>query len=283
MKDSRCALVTGAAAGLGRELSVAFAKRGLALALVDIDEAGLKGTHAACAPHGDSLLSIAADLTASGSTARIVADTVGQFGRIDVLVNCAAIGEAQAFGSMTESLWQRTFAVNVTALVSLTLEVANEMIERQTKGRIVNITSPGSRMALPNYAAYAASKAAVDSFTRTASVALARHGIKVNSVAPGMMDTAMQRTVEAEMARVEGRSDLEVFLQERTNRVPLGRRAEVSEVVDSIVWLALDAPEYITCARLNVSGSIPKRFGPLRRLHSMQERARFSDSVVPPC
>ena len=258
MKDTKCALVTGAAAGLGRDLSMAFAKRGLSVVLVDIDGAGLKSSHTACAAHSDSLLSIAADLTASGSTARIVDDIVRKFGRIDILVNCAAIGEAQAFNSMSEALWQRTFAVNVTALVSLTLGVANEMIKRRAKGRIVNITSPGSRMALPNYAAYAASKAAVDSFTRTASVALARHGINVNSVAPGMMDTAMQRTVEAEMARVEGRSDLETFLQERTNRVPLGRRAEVSEVVDSIVWLALDAPDYITCARLNVSGGLDK-------------------------
>jgi len=258
MKDPRCALVTGAAAGLGRELSMAFAKRGLSVAVVDIDEAGLKSTLTECATHSTALLSITADLTASGSAARIVDDTVRQFGRIDVLVNCAAIGEAQAFKSMTETLWQRTFAVNVTALVSLTLAVANEMIKHQSKGRIVNITSPGSRMALPNYAAYAASKAAVDSFTRTASVALASHGIKVNSVAPGMMDTDMQRTVEAEMARVEGRADLETFLQERTNRVPLGRRAEVSEVVDSILWLALDAPDYVTCARLNVSGGLDK-------------------------
>jgi NAD(P)-dependent dehydrogenase (short-subunit alcohol dehydrogenase family) len=259
MKDPRCAVVTGAAAGLGRELSAAFAKRGLSVVLVDIDEAGLRSAYKECTAHAAAaLLSIPTDLTVPGGAARIVDDTVRQFGRIDVLVNCAAIGEAQAFNSMSEALWQRTFAVNVTALVSLTLGVANEMIKRQTKGRIVNITSPGSRMALPNYAAYAASKAAVDSFTRTASVALARHGIKVNSVAPGMMDTAMQRTVEAEMARVEGRSDLETFLQERTNRVPLGRRAEVSEVVDSIVWLALDAPDYVTCARLNVSGGLDK-------------------------
>ena len=64
--------------------------------------------------------------------------------------------------------------------------------------------------------------------------------------------------IEAEMARVEGRADLETFLQERTNRVPLGRRAEVSEVVDSILWLALDAPDYVTCARLNVSGGLDK-------------------------
>jgi len=131
------------------------------------------------------------------------------------------------------------------------------MIKRQTKGRIVNITSPGSRMALPNYAAYAAAKPPWILHPHRVR-SLGGHGIKVNSVAPGMMDTAMQRTVEAEMARVEGRADLETFLQERTNRVPLGRRAEVSEVVDSILWLALDAPDYVTCARLNVSGGLDK-------------------------
>ena len=74
MKDPRCALVTGAAAGLGRELSMAFAKRGLSVALVDIDAAGLKSAHAECESQGTPLLSIAADLTAAGSTARIVAD-----------------------------------------------------------------------------------------------------------------------------------------------------------------------------------------------------------------
>lgn len=258
MKDSRCAVVTGAAAGLGRELSAAFAKRGLAVVLVDIDEAGLRSAHKECEGQAGSLLSVAADLTDAGSPLRIVGDTVRQFGRLDILVNSAAVGRAEAFNSMAAAVWQRTFAVNVTALMSLTLCVANEMIKRQVQGRIVNITSPGSRMALPNYAAYAASKAAVDSFTRSASVALARHGIKVNSVAPGMMDTEMQRSVEAEMARLEGRADLETFLRERTNRVPLGRRAEVSEVVDSIVWLTLDAPDYLTCARLNVSGGLDK-------------------------
>jgi NAD(P)-dependent dehydrogenase (short-subunit alcohol dehydrogenase family) len=258
MKDPRCTLVTGAAAGLGRDLSMALAKRGLSVAMVDVDEPGLKATRAACEPHAAALLAIPMDLTAANGADLIVDAVAKKFGRIDTLVNCAAIGEAEAFGSMSQKLWQRTFAINVTALVTLTLSVANEMIRRKAKGRIINITSPASRMALPNYAAYAASKAAVDSFTRTASVALARHGINVNSVAPGMMDTAMQRLVEAEMARLEGRTDLEAFLNERTNRVPLGRRAQVSEVVDSIVWLALDAPDYVTCARFNVSGGLDK-------------------------
>jgi NAD(P)-dependent dehydrogenase (short-subunit alcohol dehydrogenase family) len=251
-------IVTGAAAGLGRELALALAARGLGLALVDIDAPGLELTRGACEPQASSLLAIAADLTEAATAPRIVDSVAATFGRFDVLINCAAIGRAEAFSEMTQALWTTTFAINVTAMVTLTLAVTNAMIARKSAGRVINITSPASRMALPNYAAYAASKAAVDSFTRTASVALAKHGITVNSVAPGMMDTAMQRTVEAEMARVEGRSDIEAYLEERTKRVPLGRRAEISEIVESILWLALEAPDYVTCSRFNVSGGLDK-------------------------
>jgi NAD(P)-dependent dehydrogenase (short-subunit alcohol dehydrogenase family) len=125
-------------------------------------------------------------------------------------------------------------------------------------GRIVNITSPASRMALPNYAAYSASKAAVDSITRAAAVALAPHGVLVNSLAPGMMDTEMQRSTEATIARIEGRDDFEAFLAERTKRIPLGRRAEIAEVAAAVVWLALDAPDYLVAERLNMSGGLDK-------------------------
>jgi NAD(P)-dependent dehydrogenase (short-subunit alcohol dehydrogenase family) len=125
-------------------------------------------------------------------------------------------------------------------------------------GRIVNVTSPAARMALPNYAAYAASKAAVDSITRTAAVALAPFGVQVNSVAPGMMDTEMQRSTEAAMARLEGRRDIDAFVAERTARIPLGRRAEIAEVAGAVVWLALDAPAYMIAERLNMSGGLDK-------------------------
>jgi NAD(P)-dependent dehydrogenase (short-subunit alcohol dehydrogenase family) len=126
------------------------------------------------------------------------------------------------------------------------------------RGRIVNITSPASRMALPNYTAYAASKAAVDAITRAAAVSLAPHGVLVNSLAPGMMDTAMQRSTEADIARIEGRTDMEAFLAERTRRIPLGRRAEIGEIATAVVWLALDSPAYMTAERLNLSGGLDK-------------------------
>src|SRR5205823_14439259 len=95
----------------------------------------------------------------------------------------------------------------------------------------------------------------LDAITRAAAVALAPFGVLVNSVAPGMMDTEMQRVTETELARIEGRSDLQAFLDERTRRIPLGRRAEIAEVAAGVVWLCLDAPDYVTAERLNLSGA----------------------------
>ena len=174
-----------------------------------------------------------------------------------MLVNNAGYGAIEPFFEMTESLWRKTLAINVVALALLT-SAAGAVMRRQRSGRIVNVTSPASRMALPNYAAYAASKAAVDSITRSAAIALAPFGVLVNSVAPGMMDTAMQRETEADLARLEGRTDLETFLTERTGRVPLGRRAEIAEVAATVIWLAVDAPSYITAERLNASGGLDR-------------------------
>jgi NAD(P)-dependent dehydrogenase (short-subunit alcohol dehydrogenase family) len=142
--------------------------------------------------------------------------------------------------------------------VALGCAAAGRIMMRQKSGRIINITSPASRMALPNYTAYAASKAAVDAITRAAAVALAPHGIRVNSVAPGMMDTPMQRVTEEELARIENRNDIEQFLAERTARIPVGRRIEPDEVAKMVLWLAFDAPDYITAERLNMSGGLDK-------------------------
>ena len=109
-----------------------------------------------------------------------------------------------------------------------------------------------------NHAAYAASKAAVDSLTRSAAVALAPHGIRVNSISPGMMDTPLQLRTEEIFCRLEQRSDLERFREERTARIPLGRRTTPDEMARIVIWLATDAPEYMTAERLNASGGLDK-------------------------
>jgi len=251
------ALVTGAAGGLGREVACQLAGRGCVVAICDIDAQGLSDTARLLSMAGRELEQIVCDLTAEGAPQAAVDRAVARWGGLDVLVNNAAYGVIEPFLESTHRAWTRTLALNVTAL-AMACKAAGRVMRGQRSGRIINITSPGSRMALPDYTAYTASKAGVDSITRAAAVALAPYGVLVNSLAPGMMDTDMQRSTEIEMARINGRSDLQAFLDERTQRIPLGRRAEIAEIAQAVVWLCLDAPSYMTAERFNMSGGLDK-------------------------
>lgn len=253
----KTALVTGGATGLGREVAIRLAARGVSVAIADRNQEKLQEAIANLGGTNGSHLPIGVDLTTDGAPDRVIRQCCEKWGQLDLLVNNAALGEIEPFFESTAKLWNNTLSINVTALLMLTVAAGRHMRERRS-GRIVNLTSPAARMALPNYAAYAASKAAVDSATRSAAVALAPYGVLVNSVSPGMMDTEMQRITEAKLAEVEKRPNLEEFLEERTRRVPLGRRAEISEVADVVIWLLLDAPGYVTAARLNASGGLDK-------------------------
>jgi NAD(P)-dependent dehydrogenase (short-subunit alcohol dehydrogenase family) len=248
------AMVTGAGSGLGRATALALAARGCALALVDIDAAATEAVSAECGAAASVILQ---DLTAESGPEAAVDRAVAALGGLDIVVNNAGYGEGQDFFAMRGTTWDRTLDLNLKA-VALICAAAGRHMRVQRSGRIVNVTSPASRMALPNYLAYAASKAGVDAVTRGAAVALAPFGVTVNAVAPGMMDTPMQRITEQQLAALEGRNDFEVFLAERTRRIPLGRRTDCATVAATVVWLALDAPDYITAERLNASGGLDK-------------------------
>jgi NAD(P)-dependent dehydrogenase (short-subunit alcohol dehydrogenase family) len=243
-------LVTGGASGLGRAVALGAGQRGAHVVVADIDQSGAEAAAKACGGHA-----LAVDLISS--PAQAVEDGARLLGGLDVLVNNAGYGAGEAFLAMKAETWDRTLGLNVKAL-ALGCAAAGRIMVQQKSGRIINITSPASRMALPNYTAYAASKAAVDAITRAAALALAPHGIRVNSVAPGMMDTPMQRLTEEALARIENRTDIDQFLAERTARIPVGRRIEPEEVAKTVLWLAFDAPDYITAERLNMSGGLDK-------------------------
>jgi len=261
------ALVTGAAGGLGREVACQLLARGCFVAICDIDAQGLAETRQKLLSQQDkdqagevesgNIETIVCDLTLEDAPQAAVERTVARWSGLDVLVNNAAYGVIEPFLEATHQAWTRTLALNVTAL-AMACKAAGRVMREQRKGRIINITSPGSRMALPDYTAYTASKAGVDAITRAAAVALAPYGVLVNSLAPGMMDTQMQQSTEMDMARINGRSDIEAFLDERTKRIPLGRRATIAEIAEAVIWLCLDAPPYMTAERLNISGGLDK-------------------------
>jgi NAD(P)-dependent dehydrogenase (short-subunit alcohol dehydrogenase family) len=252
--STRVALVTGGAQGLGAAVCRQLAARGWTVAVADISETGAQAVAAAC---GDDAFAVAVDLASAEGPAWAVAETVRRARRLDVLVNCAAVAPAEAFLAMTAEAWEQALLVNVRA-VALAMAAAGRVMAGHGAGRIINATSAAARMALPNYAAYAATKAAVDSLTRSAAVALAPHGIRVNSLSPGMMDTPLQERTERVFCELDGRSDLEAFKAERTARIPLGRRSDPEEMAAMVVWLATEAPDYMTAARLNVTGGLDK-------------------------
>jgi NAD(P)-dependent dehydrogenase (short-subunit alcohol dehydrogenase family) len=256
-EESHRVLVTGAAGGLGREVAIQLARRGCLIGIVDINAEGTAETADLVRVENSEVEAMVDDLTVEGSPDRAIGRVVERWGGIDLLINNAAYGIVEPFLEATHRAWTRSMALNVTAL-AMACKAAGRVMRDQRSGRIINVTSPGSRMALPDYTAYTASKAAVDSITRAAAVALAPYGVLVNSIAPGMMDTELQRSTEEALARVNGRDDVQAFLDERTRRVPLGRRAEVSEIAEAVVWMALDAPGYMTAERLNMSGGLDK-------------------------
>jgi len=247
-------LVTGGAQGLGAAVCHQMAARGWTVAVVDVNAAGVRAVAEGC---GAPTFAVVVDLGTAHGPRRMVEETMRRAGRLDVLVNCAAVAPAEAFLEMSAEAWEQALLVNVRA-VALAMAAAGKVMKAQGGGRIVNVTSAAARMALPDYAAYAATKAAVDSLTRSAAVALAPHGIRVNSLSPGMMDTPLQERTEAIFCKLAGRDDLEAFKAERTARIPLGRRSDPEEMAAMIVWLATEAPDYMTAARLNVTGGLDK-------------------------
>src|SRR5581483_2244535 len=247
-------MVTGAGSGLGRAVAIAFAQHGADVAVIDLDQASVCETaHAICAAGRKSCV-VQADVSEINAAETAVRQTVEQLGRLDILVNNAGTWSVQPFLEITEEEWDRVFRVNTKGLL-VWLQAAARHMSRNGGGRIINISSLASRMALPNYAAYAASKAAVDSITRSAAAALGKYNIRVNTVSPGRMDTSMQRETERRFAAIAG-MDVATFVKSRTDDLPAGRRTSAVEVAEAIVWLAGPNSDYMTGARLNLSGGL---------------------------
>ena len=237
------AVITGAAAGIGRATALAFAARGARVALIDIDAVGL----AATAAHIRAQSGVAQTYHRSVADEQAMLDTaaeVGQsFGRCDVLVNNAGVLLRGAFGAAdAPQQWRRTLDVNLSG--AFYTSRAFLPLLRAQGGCIVNVASIHSCVAVENSVAYTASKGGLKQLTQALALELAPLGIRVNAVAPGGIATAMTAVTRADSAAVSK------FLE----RVPLARIGDVADVVNAVQFLASDLAAYITGVTLPVDG-----------------------------
>lgn len=250
--DGKIALVTGAARGIGRAIAEEFGRCGADVVVADVREEQLSETAAAIRHLGRRVVALPVDVTRKRAVEEMVRRAVEELGRIDVCVNNAGIIKVQRFLDVEEADWDEIMEVNAKGVFLCAQAVARQMV-RQGSGRIINMASVAARLGLPDMAAYAASKAAVMSLTRSMSLALASDGITVNALAPGIVDTDMWTLIDGQRAEQRGIAPGEPK-RERIAAVPLGRAAQPSDVATVAAFLASDAAGYVTGQTINVDG-----------------------------
>lgn len=249
--DGKVVFITGAAGGLGNALAHNFAEEGYRLFLSDKNEARLREVMDELARKGCVVAGEPMDLANTSAAREIGERAFRTYGRIDVLINNAGVSRGKSFWELTEEDWDLVLDVNVKALFFVLQATAKHML--QSGGSIVNIASVAGRLPRPKLMHYAASKAAVISITQSAALALAGNNIRVNAVAPGMMDTEMLQILRSDFQKA---SDGSSAGQPDVSVVPLGRIARPQEVAAAVLYLASDAATYITGQTLNVCGGI---------------------------
>lgn len=247
-------IVTGASSGIGRATAKRFASDGAKVSLVARTEEALSDLSGEIEALGGQALVIASDLLDEAAPARIVEQTVKEFGGIDVLVNAAGIIQSGTVESTTLADWDRMMAINVRSPFQLMQQAMPHLIAR--KGCVVNVSSVTGLRAFPGVLSYCTSKAAMDQLTRCAALEVADKGVRINAVNPGVVVTNLHKA---------GGMDDEAydkFLEHSRTTHPLGRAGEASEVASLIHFLAspdsgwitgvtmpIDGGRHLTCAR----------------------------------
>jgi NAD(P)-dependent dehydrogenase (short-subunit alcohol dehydrogenase family) len=250
---SRHALLTGAGGGIGLAVTEAFLAEGARCTTVDLAPEPSAALAALLARHPDRLAYAAADVRKVDSIGALVDAAAARFGTVDVLFNNAAVFDMAPLLESDAAMYERVFDVNVKGMFFVMQAVLARLVAAGRRGSVVNLASQAGRRGEALVAHYCASKAAVISYTQSAALAMAPHRIRVNAIAPGVIDTPMWQGVDALFARYEhlqpGEKKIAVG-----KAVPLGYMGAPSDVAGAAVFLASDESSYITAQTLNVDG-----------------------------
>lgn len=240
LKD-KVALVTGAASGIGKAIVEMYAEKGANIILVDmIDE--VKKVSASISKFGVKGLPLVADLTEKGMIEKITNESIKEFGRVDILVNCAGIALLDDAEKLAEDHWDKTMLINLKVPFLMSQHIGNKMIERK-KGKIINIASQAGIIALDKHIAYCSSKAAIIGMTKVLALEWAEFNINVNAISPTVVLTELgKRAWAGEVG------------EEMKKKIPAKRFGYPEEIAAAALYLASDAADMITGANLVIDG-----------------------------
>ena len=242
----KVALVTGASQGIGRAISVALAREGAQVALLARNRSGLEETLEMIGGSRSGLV-VPCDVTDPGALATAIDGAVAELGRLDVVINNAGQSQHRArLDQLEASEWGRMIEVNLSSVFYVTRVAVQHLIE-QRSGSVVNIASISGPLAIPRIGAYAAAKAGIIGLTKTMAAEWSEFGVRVNTVAPGFIETPMNAPFRNDPANAEQLATI-------NSNIPAGRHGSPEEVAQSVVFLAGATSSYITGQTLMVDG-----------------------------
>jgi NAD(P)-dependent dehydrogenase (short-subunit alcohol dehydrogenase family) len=241
--EGKVAVVTGGTSGIGRALSLGLAEAGADVVATARRQQQVDDTAKEIEARGRQALRLASDVGDRASLEKLLAATLERFGKVDILVNCAGMIKRTPTLDLPEAEWNNILNTNLTGTLRACQVFGRHMLERGY-GRIINIASLNSFVALSEVAAYAASKAGVASLTRSLSVEWSKKGVTVNAVAPGVFRTDLNAQLLDSTPRGK----------ELLMRTPMGRFGKTEELIGAVVYLASDSASFVTGQILVVDG-----------------------------
>lgn len=250
--EGKIAIVTGAGTrrGIGRGTVLAMAREGADIAIADLNQAGAEEVAEEARALGRRVVTIPVDVTSEEQTLRMAAQTKDNFGRIDILANCAGITRPTPLMDISVAEWDLIMNIDLKGVFLCTKAVLPMMIEQQY-GRIVSISSVSGKQGggVFGSAHYSSAKAGVAGLMKAVARQMAAYGITANSVAPGLIDTDNTVGLTEESRRLE-------LIEQTRGRIPLGRLGTPGDVADAIVFLSSDMASYITGEEMDVNGGL---------------------------